>query len=145
MGKIPLKEWSSPDSPQKSSKCSTWLQSQKWQNDLSSFPREAIHHHSKSMPQPLCWRSWSWVILWRLTRPPRRNTNKGVLFIRGNWNAKVGSQEIPDRQVWSWSTKWSKAKVNRVMQREHTGHSKHSQQHKRWLYTWTSSHGQYRN
>ena len=32
---------------------------------------------------------------------------KDVLFIKGDWNAKVGSQEthgISNRQVWSWST-----------------------------------------
>jgi len=31
----------------------------------------------------------------RPRRPPRTNTKKDVLFIIGNWNAKVGSQEIP--------------------------------------------------
>ena len=30
-----------------------------------------------------------------------------------------------NRQVWPWSTKWSRAKANRVLPREHTGHSKH--------------------
>ena len=30
----------------KSLKSSTWVQSQKWQNDLSSFPRQAIQYHS---------------------------------------------------------------------------------------------------
>ena len=30
-----------------------------------------------------------------------------------------------NRQVWPWSTKWSKGKTNRVLSREHTGHSKH--------------------
>ena len=48
---------------------------------------------------------------------------KAVLFIIGDWNAKVGSQETPgvtgkfDLEV--------KAKANRVLPREHTGHSKH--------------------
>ena len=34
--------------------------------------------------------------------------NKDVLFTIGDWNAKVGSQEIPggsSRQIWPWSTK----------------------------------------
>ena len=31
---------------QKSSKCSTWMQSQKQQNDLCSFPRQTIQYHS---------------------------------------------------------------------------------------------------
>ena len=30
----------------KSPKCSTWVQSQKQQNDLCSFPRQAIQYHS---------------------------------------------------------------------------------------------------
>ena len=30
---------------QKSPKCSTWIQSQKQQNDLCSFPRETIQYH----------------------------------------------------------------------------------------------------
>ena len=35
------------------------------------------------------------MILSRPTRPPRTNTKKNVHFIIGDWNAKVGSQEIP--------------------------------------------------
>ena len=30
-----------------------------------------------------------------------------------------------NRQIWPWSTEWSRAKANRVLPREHTGHSKH--------------------
>ena len=30
----------------KSPKCSTWMQSQKQQNDLCSFPRETIQYHA---------------------------------------------------------------------------------------------------
>ena len=30
----------------KSLKCSTWMQSQKQQNDLCSFPRQTIQYHS---------------------------------------------------------------------------------------------------
>ena len=30
-----------------------------------------------------------------------------------------------NRQIWPWSTEWSRAKVNRVLPRECTGHSKH--------------------
>ena len=37
------------------------------------------------------------MVLWRPTRTSRTNTQKkkDVLFIIGDWNAKVGSQEIP--------------------------------------------------
>ena len=64
---------------------------------------------------------------------------KDVLFIIMDWNAKVGSQETPgvNRQIWPWSTEWSRAKANRVLPREHTGHSKHplptTQEKKIWL------------
>ena len=30
-----------------------------------------------------------------------------------------------NRQVWPWSTKWSRPKANRVLPRESTGHGKH--------------------
>ena len=30
-----------------------------------------------------------------------------------------------NKQIWSWSTEWSGAKANRVLPRDHTGHSKH--------------------
>ena len=51
---------------------------------------------------------------------------KDVLFIIGDWNAKVGSQEILRvTGIWPWSTEWSRARVNRVLSREHTGHNKY--------------------
>ena len=30
-----------------------------------------------------------------------------------------------NRRIWPWRTEWSRAKANRVLPREHTGHSKH--------------------
>ena len=38
--------WTSPDGQQKSPKCNTWMQSQKQQNDLCSYPRQTIKYHS---------------------------------------------------------------------------------------------------
>ena len=29
-----------------------------------------------------------------------------------------------NRQIWSWNTEWNRAKANRVLPKEHTGHSK---------------------
>ena len=49
---------------------------------------------------------------------------KDVLFIIRDWNAKAGSQEIPG-VIGNRSTKWSRAKANKVLSRECTGHSKH--------------------
>ena len=73
------------------------MQSQKWQNDLCSFPRQTIQYHGNPS---LClnqqrWRSWNWTVLWRPTRPFRITPKKDVLFIIGDWNTKVGSQETP--------------------------------------------------
>ena len=36
----------------KSPKCSTWMESQKQQNDLCSFPRQTIQYHSNSRLYP---------------------------------------------------------------------------------------------
>ena len=50
-----------------------------------------ISVHSKanhSISYLLCWRSWSWMVLWRPTRPSRTNTQKDVFFNIGDWNAK---------------------------------------------------------
>ena len=30
-------------------KCSTWMQSQKWQNDLCLFPRQTIQYHGNEL------------------------------------------------------------------------------------------------
>ena len=43
---IPQKKWSSHHGQQKSPKCNTWMQSQRRQNDLCSFPRQTIQYHS---------------------------------------------------------------------------------------------------
>ena len=59
---------------------------------------------------------------------------KDVLFIIRYWNVKEGSQEKPSKFGLR-----SRAKANRVLPRERTGHNKHlTQQHKRRFYTWTS-------
>ena len=55
------------------------------------------HHSNPSLcPNHCCQRSWSWPVLWRPTRPFRTNTKNDVFFIIGDWNEKVGSQEIPE-------------------------------------------------
>ena len=53
-GQESLRRRSSHHGHQKSSKCSTWMQSQKRQNDLCSFPRQTIQYHSNPpVPQPV--------------------------------------------------------------------------------------------
>ena len=39
---------------------------------------------------------------------------KDILFIIGDWNAKVGSQETPGvKGNWPWNKEWSRAKTNK--------------------------------
>ena len=89
------------------------------------------------------------MVLWRPTRPSRTNTKKkDVLFIIGDWNAKVGSQEIPGA-----TDKFGLGVQNEAGQRliefcqENTLVMANTlfQQHKRSLYTGTSPHDQYQN
>ena len=49
-----------------------------------------------------------------------------VLFIKGDWNAKVGSQEIPGVMgKFGLGVQNEGQKLTRVLPRERTGHSKH--------------------
>ena len=50
---------------------------------------------------------------------------KDVLSIIGDWNAKVGCQEIPGVTNKFGLGMQNRAKANRVLPRECTGHSKH--------------------
>ena len=73
---------------------------------------------------------------------------KDVLFILGDWNAKVGSQEIP-----GLTGKFGLGMRNEAGQRLIEFCQENAlviantlfQQHKRRLYTWTSPDGQHRN
>ena len=88
------------------------------------------------------------MVLLRPTRPSRTNTQRIVLFIIGDWNAKVGSQEIP-----GVTGKFGLRVQNEAGQRLIEFCQKNAlviantlfQQHKRTLYTWTSPNGQYQN
>ena len=65
---------------------------------------------------------------WRCRRTSRTNTQNRCHFhyrelecksrkSRNTWN---------NREIWPWNTEWSRAKTwQRVLPREHTGHSKH--------------------
>ena len=88
------------------------------------------------------------MVLWRTTRPLELTPPKDVLFIIGDWNAKVGSQEIP-----GVTGKFGLGVQNEAGQRLLEFCQENAliiantlfQQHKRRLYTWTSPDGQYQN
>ena len=104
------------------------------------------------LKQPLikiCQRSWSWPVLWRPTRLLElTHTKKDVLFIIGDWNAKVVSQEIPgvtgrfglrvqnegEPRLTAFCQENTRVIANTLFQ-----------QYKRQLYTWKSPNGQHQN
>ena len=68
------------------------------------------------------------MVLWRPTRPAITNTqNRCPFHYRGlECKSRKSRNTWSNRQMWPWSTEWSRAKSNRVLPREHTGHNKHS-------------------
>ena len=84
----------------------------------------------------------------RPTTPSRTNTEKDVLFITGDWNAKGGSQEMPEI-----TGKFGLGVQNEAGQRLAELCQENMlvitnalfQQPKRWFCTWTSPDGQYWN
>ena len=132
----------------KSLKCSNWMQSQKRQNDLCSFPRQTIQITVIQVYAPTSSAEEAEVErfyedlqdLLELTPP------KDVLFIIGDWNAKVGSQEIP-----GVTGKFGLGVQNQAGQRLIEFFQENAlviantliQQHKRRLYTWTSPDSQH--
>ena len=57
---------------------------------------------------------------------PKKKKKRYSLHHRGlECKSRKSRDTWNNRQVWPWSTKWSRAKVNRLLPRECTGHSKH--------------------
>ena len=124
------------------------MQSQKQQNDLCTFPRQTIQYHSNPSLCPTtntkeAEAEWFYDDLQDLLE---LTPKKDVLFIIGDWNAKVGSQEIP-----GVTGKFGLGVQNEAGQRL-TEFCKENtlimanilfQQHRRRLYTWKSPDGQY--
>ena len=116
-------------------KCSTWVQSHKWQNDLDSFQRQ---NHSTSnnpslCPNHRCQKSWSWSVLWRLT-PKKRCP----FYHRGlECKSRKSRDTWSNRQVWPWSTNEAGQKLTEFCQENALVIANTLfQQHKRWLFTW---------
>ena len=94
-GQESLRRNYSHHSQQKSPECSSWIQSQKRQYGLYWFPRQTIQYHSNPSLCPsnndeeaeVEWLYEDLQDLLELT------PQKYVLFIIGDWNAKVGSHE----------------------------------------------------
>ena len=104
------------------------MQSQNWQNDLCSFPRQTTQYHCNPSlcPNQECCRSWIWTVRWKPVRS-RNNTQKRCPFHyrRLECKSRKSRNTQSNRQICPWSTEWSRAKAHRVLPRECTGHSKH--------------------
>ena len=112
--------------PQKSPKCSTWIQSQKRQNDLC--------FHS-------LWKPFSMTVI--QVCAPNSNAEEAEIerfyedlqdlleltskkVYRGLECRSSKSRDTwSNRQIWPWSIELNRAKANRVLPRERTDHSKH--------------------
>ena len=141
-------EW--PSWSTKESKMQYLMQSQKWQKDLCLFPRQAIHYHGNPSlcPKQKYWISWSWMILWRWTRPSRTNTQKRCPFHHRGLKSKskksrdtgitgkfgLGVQNEPGQRLTEFCQENALVLANTLFQ-----------ERKRQLYTWTWPDGQYRN
>ena len=124
------------------------MQSQKRQNDLCSFPRQTIQHHSNPSLCPdhnaeEAEVEWFYEDLQDLLELTPR---KDVFCIIGDWNAKLGSQETP-----GVTGKFGLGEQNEAGQRLIDLSQENAliitnalfQQHKRRIYTWTSPDGQH--
>ena len=73
--------------------------------------REAWHGAFRGVTK-----SWTWLCNWTELKFHHRGMECKSRKPRDTWS---------NRHVWPWSTRWNKAKANRVLPRESTGHSKH--------------------
>ena len=126
------------------------MQSQKQQKDLCSFPRQTIQYHSNpslrlnSNVEEDEVEGFYEDLQDLLELTPK----KDVLFIIQEWNAKVGSQEIPgitDKLGFAVQNEAGQRLVEFCQENTLVIANTLFQQHKRRLYTWTSPDGQYRN
>ena len=104
-----------------SPKCSTWVQSQKWQTDLCSFSWQTIQHHSFAEENEVERFYEDLHDLLELTPKKRCSFHHRGLECKSRKSRNTWS----NRQIWPWNTEWSKAKANRVLPRKRTSHSKH--------------------
>ena len=122
------------------------MQSQKRQNDLYSFSRQTIQYHSNPVQVYALTSNAQESEVERLYEDLQDllelTPKKDVLFIIGDWNANVGSQELS-----GVTDKFGLGVQNEAGQRlkENTLVIANTlfQQHKRRLSTWTSPAGQY--
>ena len=125
------------------------MQSQKRQNDVCSFPRQTIQqYHSNPSLCPKHHAEDAEQFCEDLQDLLELTHKKDVLFITGDWNAKVRTQQIPGE-----TGKCGLGAQNEAGQRLIEFCQENAlviantlfQQHKRRLHTWKSPDGQHQN
>ena len=127
------------------------MQYQKQQNDLCSFPKQTTQYHSnpsicitsdaEEAEVEQCYEDLQNLL--ELILKKRCPFHYRGLKCKGRKSRNTWS----NRQIWPWSTEWSRANANRVLPRECTSHSKHPRPttQEKTLHTWESPYDQYRN
>ena len=100
------------------------------------------------MPRPICWRGWSWTVLWRRIRPSRTNTQKRCPFhYRGlECKSRKSGDTWRNRQIWlGVQNEAGQRLIGFCQENALVIANTFFQQHKRRLCTWTSPDGQHQN
>ena len=116
------------------------MQSQKRQNDLCSFPRQTIQYHSNPSLCPTSNAEEAEVEQFyeNLQDLIELTPKKDVLFIIGDWNAKVGSQETPGvTGKFGVQNEAGQSLMEFCQENALVIANTLFQQHKKRLYTWT--------
>ena len=126
------------------------MQSQKWQNDLSSFPRQTIQYHGN--PSIFPFSNAKEAEVEQFYEDPQDllelTSKNDALFIIADWSANVGSQETPgvtDKFGFGVQNEAGQRLTEFCHEKALVIASTLFQQHKRRLYMWTSLDGQYWN
>ena len=83
--------------------------------------------NSKSVPWPVMLKKLKFNCSMKTYRPSRTNIQKRCPFhYRGlECKSRKSRNTWSNRQIWPCSMEWSRVKANKILPREHTGHSKH--------------------
>ena len=124
------------------------MQSQKRQNDLCVSPRQTIQYHSypSLCPNQNAEETEVERFYEDLQDLLELTPKIDVLFIIGDWNAKVGSQETPGvtgKFGFEMRNEAGQRLIEFCQENALVIASSLFQQHKRRLYTWTSPDGQH--
>ena len=124
------------------------MQSQKRQNDLCLLPRQTFQYHSypSLCPNQYAEEAEGEQFYEDLQDLLELTPKKDVLFIIGDWNAKVGSQETPGVTGKFGLGMWNEAGQRLIEFCQENAlviANTLFQQHKKQFYMWTSPDGEY--